>query len=49
VVTRAYTEEELKALLEACGFADPVIYPSLMGQPDEDQPQLFALVARKPR
>lgn len=45
--TQAYTQEELRSMLTACGFSQITFYPSLTGQVDEAQPDLFALTARK--
>lgn len=45
--TQAYTGAGYRALLERGGFTDVTFYPSLLGEVDENQPALFALVARK--
>jgi len=47
-MSQAYTREELNALLGDCGFVEMATYASLMGVPDEDQPEFVALVARRP-
>jgi SAM-dependent methyltransferase len=44
---QAYTEDELQQTLVECGFREVQFYPSLMGIPDETQPGLFAVTARK--
>ncbi|MBM3190538.1 MAG: class I SAM-dependent methyltransferase [Chloroflexi bacterium] len=46
---QAYTEEGYRALLTGCGFGDPVLYPSLIGQEDASQDGLLVIVARKER
>ncbi len=45
--TQAYSQEELQAMLETCGFSETNFYPSLTGQLDKEQPNLFALTAKK--
>jgi SAM-dependent methyltransferase len=45
---QAYRRDELSGLLEECAYVNPVVYPSLTGDPDEDQAALYALVAQKP-
>jgi SAM-dependent methyltransferase len=45
--TQAYSQEELQSMLTACGFSQITFYPSLTGQVDDGQPDLFALTARK--
>ena len=47
--TQAYTDEEYRSLLLACGFGEIEFYPSLRGNPDESQADLIAIVARKAR
>jgi SAM-dependent methyltransferase len=44
---QAYTDEQYRYALQIAGFADITFYPSLIGQPDERQPDLFAIVASK--
>jgi SAM-dependent methyltransferase len=44
---QAYTEDELRALLQACGFSQVCFYPSLTGQVDPSQSGLMAVTARK--
>jgi SAM-dependent methyltransferase len=44
---QAYTQDELSALLSECGFHEIRFYPSLMGVPDESQPDMIAVAARK--
>jgi SAM-dependent methyltransferase len=44
---QAYTSVEYETLLEDCGFREVTFYPSLTGQPSDEQSGLFALVARK--
>jgi hypothetical protein len=46
---QAYTDGQYRDLVEACGFADVAFYPSLTGEEDESQANLFGLVARKPQ
>lgn len=45
---QAYTAEGYAALMAEAGFVDATTYPSLNGQPDASQADMFALVARKP-
>jgi len=45
--TQAYTDEQYGDLLHAAGFKDITFYPSLIGQPDERQKDLIAIVASK--
>ncbi|CAG0936679.1 hypothetical protein TFLX_05562 [Thermoflexales bacterium] len=45
--TQAYTDEQYRYALQIAGFTDITFYPSLMGAPDERQPDLFAIVAQK--
>ena len=44
---QAYTDAELSALLEECGFSGVTFYPSMLGVPDEDQSGFIAVTARK--
>jgi SAM-dependent methyltransferase len=44
---QGYTDEQYRYLLQIAGFTDITFYPSLIGAPDERQPDLFAMVARK--
>jgi len=44
---QAYTDDELRSLLTACGFADVRLFPSLSGGEDHRQPELFAVTAVK--
>lgn len=44
---QAYTDEQYRYALQIAGFTDITFYPSLIGAPDERQPDLFAIVARK--
>ena len=46
--SQAYTVSEYRDLLRNCGFDGVVVYPSLTGEYDESQADLFALTARKP-
>ena len=46
--TQAYTDDELRAVLGACGFSDVRFHPSLTGDEAGRQPGLFALTATKP-
>ena len=46
---QAYTDAEYEALLAECGFGEVQFYPSLCGEEDGAQPELFALVAVKGR
>ncbi|MCC7208893.1 MAG: class I SAM-dependent methyltransferase [Anaerolineae bacterium] len=43
---QAYTDEAYRAILAECGFPNVAFYPSLLGDADPEQSQLFALVAR---
>ncbi len=45
--TQAYTDEQYRYALQIAGFTDITFYPSLIGAPDERQPDLFAIVASK--
>jgi SAM-dependent methyltransferase len=47
ISTQAYTDEQYRYLLQAAGFTDIAFYPSLIGQPDERQKDLIAIVAHK--
>jgi SAM-dependent methyltransferase len=42
---QAYTDEQYRYALQIAGFTDITFYPSLIGQPDERQKDLFAIVA----
>jgi SAM-dependent methyltransferase len=44
---QAYTDEQYRYALQVAGFTDITFYPSLIGQPDERQKDLIALVAGK--
>jgi hypothetical protein len=44
---QAYTDEQYRYALQIAGFTDITFYPSLIGAPDERQPDLFAIVASK--
>ena len=44
---QAYTDEQYRYALQIAGFTDITFYPSLIGAPDERQPDLIAIVARK--
>jgi SAM-dependent methyltransferase len=44
---QAYTDEQYRYALQIAGFTDITFYPSLIGTPDERQPDLFAIVAKK--
>jgi SAM-dependent methyltransferase len=44
---QAYTDDELRALLQACGFGDVRFYPSLTGVEDPTQTGLMVITARK--
>jgi hypothetical protein len=44
---QAYTDEQYRYALQIAGFTDITFYPSLIGVPDERQPDLFAIVASK--
>jgi SAM-dependent methyltransferase len=44
---QAYTAEQYRYALQIAGFTDITFHPSLIGTPDERQPDLFAIVARK--
>jgi SAM-dependent methyltransferase len=44
---QAYTDEQYRYALQIAGFMDITFYPSLIGTPDERQPDLFAIVASK--
>lgn len=43
---QAYTDEEYRTVLAECGFLHISTYPSLLGDVDPEQSQLFVLVAR---
>ena len=43
---QAYTDEQYHSLLTKCGFAEVGFYPSLTGEAEGSQQDLFALVAR---
>ena len=42
---QAYTDDAYRSLLAGCGFGEVVFHPSLTGEPDPTQKQLFAIVA----
>jgi len=44
---QAYTDDQYRYALQIAGFTDITFYPSLIGVPDERQPDLFAIVAKK--
>ncbi|NTU62335.1 MAG: class I SAM-dependent methyltransferase [Chloroflexi bacterium] len=44
---QAYTDEQYRYALQIASFTDITFYPSLIGAPDERQPDLFAIAARK--
>ena len=44
---QAYTDEQYRYALQIAGLTDITFYPSLIGAPDERQPDLIAIVARK--
>ncbi len=44
---QAYTDDEYRYALHSAGFTQITFYPSLIGKPDERQPDLFAIVAGK--
>lgn len=44
---QAYTDEQYRYALQIAGFTDITFYPSLIGQPDERQKDLIAIVAHK--
>jgi SAM-dependent methyltransferase len=44
---QAYTDEQYRYALQIAGFTDIIFFPSLIGTPDERQPDLFAIVAKK--
>jgi SAM-dependent methyltransferase len=44
---QAYTDEQYRYALHIAGFRDITFHPSLIGAPDERQPDLFAIVACK--
>jgi SAM-dependent methyltransferase len=44
---QGYTDDQYRYALQIAGFMDITFYPSLIGVPDERQPDLFAIVARK--
>lgn len=45
--TQAYTEDEYFSLLLGCGFSEVTAYPSLTGEEEASQPELFVLLAAK--
>lgn len=45
---QAYTDEQYRALLAACGYRDVRFYPSLKGEADESTNWLCVIVAQKP-
>jgi SAM-dependent methyltransferase len=46
---QAYTNDQYRTLLADCGFDSIDFYPSLQGESDVTQPDLFALLAQKRR
>ncbi len=44
---QAYTDDEYRALLEECGFAEIEFFPSLTGAKDEAERDLMVIVARE--
>jgi len=48
LTTQAYREEQFADMLARAGFAAVRFFPSLIGEPDETQRALFAVLARKP-
>jgi SAM-dependent methyltransferase len=44
---QAYTQDQYRNLLEECGFQNIAFYPSLTGEFDPSQSDLFAILARK--
>jgi len=44
---QAYTEDQYRNLLEESGFQDIKFFPSLTGEIDPSQPDLFAILAHK--
>ncbi len=44
---QAYTDDQYRYALQIAGFTDIAFYPSLIGVPDERQPDLIAILARK--
>jgi SAM-dependent methyltransferase len=48
MTTQALTEDELRALLHAAGFAGVTTYPSLLGRPDSDHAGFYAVLAHTP-
>jgi SAM-dependent methyltransferase len=44
---QAYTEKQYLNMLMESGFSNTEVYPSLMGESDLSQPDLFAILARK--
>jgi SAM-dependent methyltransferase len=44
---QAYTQQQYLEMLRTCGFQEVVFYPSLMGEIDPSQPDLFAILVRK--
>lgn len=45
--TQAYSQYELCAMLEACGYTQLSFFPSLTGQTDENQSDMYVVTARK--
>jgi SAM-dependent methyltransferase len=45
--TQAYTEDEYLSMLLECGFSEVKAYPSLTGEGEASQPELFVLLAAK--
>jgi SAM-dependent methyltransferase len=44
---QAYADEQVRALLDKCGFGEIAFFPSLTGSVDETQRDFFAIVAHK--
>ena len=44
---QAYDQQGYLDLLAECGLGDARLYDSLLSEPDPEQPELIALVARK--
>jgi SAM-dependent methyltransferase len=44
---QAYTQDQYLNIMKECGFSLFEVYPSLMGEIDPTQPDLFAILARK--
>jgi SAM-dependent methyltransferase len=44
---QAYTQDQYMIMIKGCGFQNVEFYPSLMGEIDPSQPDLFVILARK--